>query len=534
MLTRTVALKIQLAVQPILLLVSIAVATSFYGAEEASLRHGEQNKIEFLADGVINGANMLMINGIISDVEQRKLFIKKMGSSDDIHSLRLIRNKLVQAQFGKGLPEEQPVSEEEILSLEDGKRRFSVNGHLLRGIIPYTESHNFRGTDCLLCHNVPVGYHNGASVIELDIASDQAALSRLAMVSAVVVIIVQICLWLLLRVILYRLVSVPAGLMKTTIQKISQTGDFTSRIEVRSRDEIGQTMGAFNELVANLQQSFCQVQESIETLTKASHALSVSSHQVATDSSRQSEATGAMTAAVEGIVGSINHISERSQEAMRLSQHSGELSEQGSQIIHSTSEEMNRTSESVRSTSEAIKNLGERSSHISSIIEVIKEIADQTNLLALNAAIEAARAGESGRGFAVVADEVRKLAERTSKATYEVAQMVNIIQQASQSSVDSMIALVKQVGYGMELAEQASVAINQINAESGRSASTVGEISTALIEQKAASGDIVLHIEQISRLTEKNSAAAESTASAADHLEQLADTMHASIRRFKI
>ena len=530
----TIAFKIQLAVQSILLLVGIAVAVSFYGVERNSMRLGEQNKIEALADGVINGANMLMINGIISDVAQRKLFIQKMGSSENIKSLRLIRNKLVQKQFGTGLPEEQPVGDEERLSLDDGKTRFRINGNLLHGIVPYTESHNFRGTDCLMCHTVPVGYHNGASVIDLDISADQAKLNQLAWISAAIVIVVQVLLWLLIRFILARLVSVPAGSMQTMIQEIAKTGDFTRRVDVRSEDEIGQTSRAFNDLMASLQQSFRKVHDGIEELAKSSHSLSVSSHQVATGSSHQSEATAAMAATVEQIVVSINHISEGSQEAMRLSQHSGELSEQGSKIIHSTSEEMKRIAEVAKATSQSIEILGEQSTRISSIVEVIKEIADQTNLLALNAAIEAARAGEMGRGFAVVADEVRKLAERTGSATAEVAHMIDTIQQASKTSVDSMTAMVNQVHEGAKLAEQAGEAINQIKKESGQTANTVREISTALNEQTAASNDIATHIERISQMTEKNSAAAETTAEAADHLEQLADDMRTTVNRFKI
>ncbi|WP_297475766.1 methyl-accepting chemotaxis protein [Ferrovum sp.] len=529
-----IAFKIQLAVQSILMLVGIAVAVSFYSVEKDSMRLGEQSKIEVLADGVINGANMLMLNGIISDVAQRKLFIRKMGSSENVKSLRLIRNKLVQAQFGTGLPEEQPVGDEERQSLDDGKARFRVNGNLLHGIVPYTESHNFRGTDCLMCHVVPVGYHNGASVIDLDISDDQTKLKRLAWISVAVVVIVQGLLWLLIRFILTVLVSAPAHRMQTTIQEIAQTGDFTMRAEVHSEDEIGQTSRAFNDLMANLQQSFRQVHEGIEKLAESSHGLSLSSHQVATGSSHQSEATAAMAATVEQIVVSINHISEGSQEAMKLSRHSGELSEQGSKIIHRASEEMKRIADVAKATAQSIENLGKQSTKISSIVEVIKEIADQTNLLALNAAIEAARAGELGRGFAVVADEVRKLSERTSLATAEVAQMIDTMQQASKISVDSMATMVNQVHEGVKLAEQAGEAINQIKTGSGQTADTVGEISTALNEQTAASNDIATHIEKISQLTERNSIAAETAADAAGHLERLADDMQTTINRFKI
>ncbi len=529
-----ISVKVQWAIQSILLVVSVAVAFSFYGLERRSMRRGEENKIMALADGVINGANMLMINGIISDVEQRKLFIKKMGSSPDIKSLRIIRNKLVQKQFGMGLPEEQPAAEDERQSLEDGKVRFERRGDMLHGIVPYTESHNFRGTDCLMCHQVPVGYHNGASVIDLDISSDNAKLKKFIGISVGVIAATQIVLWLLIKFVLTRFVTEPAGKMQQTIQEIAESGDFTRRVPIHAQDEIGRTCSAFNELMSTLQQAFRGVHEGIERLAESSHTLSASSHQVATGSAHQSEATSAMAATVQEITVSVNHISEGTQQALKLSQSSGALSEQGGNIIHSATEEMKRIADTVKKTASSIENLGEQSNRISSIIEVIKEIADQTNLLALNAAIEAARAGEMGRGFSVVADEVRKLAERTASATSEVTQMIHSMQQASQASVMEMATAVDQVGHGVELAEEAGKAINQIKGESAEVVKTVGEISSALIEQSMASNDIAHHIEEISQMTEQNSDAAQKTADSADHLQALADDMRSSVERFKI
>ncbi len=530
----SIATKVQWIVQSILLLVGITVAISFYSLERNSIRLGERNKIIALADGVINGANMLMLNGIISDVSQRKLFIQKMGSTEHIKSLRLIRNKLVQAQFGQGLPEEQPAATDERQSLDDGVMRFTIEGNVMHGIVPYTESHNFRGTDCLMCHVVPLGYHNGASVIDLDISEDQRALSELAMTSAVVVLVVQVTIWFLIHLFLNKLVTVPARRMQSTIQEIAQTGDFTRRASIQSDDEIGQTSSAFNALMESLQQSFHQIHDGIESLAEASHALSSSSHHVASGSAQQSVATSAMATTIEQIVVGIERISGESQETMQLSQHSGSLSETGNKIIHRVSGEMKKIANIAKTTSQSIENLGEQSTQISSIVDVIREIAAQTNLLALNAAIEAARAGESGRGFAVVADEVRNLAERTSAATTQVALMIDTIQKASLSSVASMTTMVAQVHDGVSLAEQAGEAINQITQQSGQAATSVGKISTALVEQTTASNTIAEHISHISQLTEHNNAAAETTAQAADQLQKLADDMRTAINRFKI
>jgi methyl-accepting chemotaxis protein len=308
--------------------------------------------------------------------------------------------------------------------LEDGKVYFEQRGDILHGIVPYTESKDFRGTNCLTCHDVPEGYHNGASVVDLDISANNAELRKLVWMSIFVIVGVQLVLWQLFHFILRRFVSDPAGQMRTAIMEISSTGDFTRRVEVNSNDEIGQTARSFNDLMGNLQTAFRQMQDGIEKVAESSHSLSASSQQVANGSVTQSSATSAMAETVEQVTVSIAHVSDGAHEALKISQSSGELSERGGEIILRAAEEMRKIADTVRQTSVSIENLGEQSTQISSIVKVINEIADQTNLLALNAAIEAARAGEQGRGFAVVADEVRKLAERTTQSTQEVTQMI--------------------------------------------------------------------------------------------------------------
>ena len=260
----SIAVKVQFYVQSLLLAVSIIAAVSFYNIERNANERGQEAKIQALADGVINGANMLMLNGIISDVEQRKLFIKKMGSGEDVKSLRIIRNKLVQKQYGQGLPEEQPTGEAELRALEDGKTYFEQRENVLHGIVPYTESKNFRGTDCTLCHDVPVGYHNGASVIDLDISANNAQLRMLVWMSIIVTLTVQFVLWLLFRFILRKLVSEPVGQMRTAIVEISTTGNFARRIEVDSDDEIGQTARAFNRMMEGQEQMIAEARLVVE------------------------------------------------------------------------------------------------------------------------------------------------------------------------------------------------------------------------------------------------------------------------------
>ncbi|MEK7738079.1 MAG: methyl-accepting chemotaxis protein [Pseudomonadota bacterium] len=154
-------------------------------------------------------------------------------------------------------------------------------------------------------------------------------------------------------------------------------------------------------------------------------------------------------------------------------------------------------SASVHESAQVIAALEKDSEKISTIVNVIKDIAGQTNLLALNAAIEAARAGEQGRGFAVVADEVRKLAERTTLSTQEIGEMVLSIQNSTGSAVTSMSAGIETVEEGGRLASDAGSALVQVAEKAGQVASMVTEISSALSEQSSASQQIATHVERI-------------------------------------
>nr|WP_051338761.1 methyl-accepting chemotaxis protein [Sulfuricella denitrificans] len=347
-------------------------------------------------------------------------------------------------------------------------------------------------------------------------------------------IIGGVLLGLLLAWWIIRSIAGPLNQMRATISEVEKNSDFTQRIPVNSEDEVGQTAKSFNQLMTTLQQIFGQVLDSVAKVSDAAQTLSAASGQVATSSSSQSEATASMAANVEQMTVSINHVSDSAHEAVEISRKSGKLSAEGGEVIHKAAAEMSQIAETVRHTAQAIEELGQHSNQISSIVQVIKDVADQTNLLALNAAIEAARAGEQGRGFAVVADEVRKLAERTTKATEEITQMIGTIQSSAKGAVATMSSAVDQVSSGVTLANQAGSAIVQIKDGAEQVVGVVNDISSALAEQSSASNDIAAQVEKVAQMTEENSAAAAETASAADNLQELANTMRAAVNRFKI
>ncbi|MFT3960042.1 methyl-accepting chemotaxis protein [Propionivibrio sp.] len=329
-------------------------------------------------------------------------------------------------------------------------------------------------------------------------------------------------------------ITKPLGEMQRAIMRTASELDFTESFRVNSRDEVGATLQVYNELLAKLRSSFSDIQTVAARMAAITTEVDQTSREIAENSQQQSDASSGMAAAIEELTVSISMVATQAQDASVHTQESRAKADQGAEVILNTVSGIQTISDSVREASDRIDALRHDSESISSVANIIKEIADQTNLLALNAAIEAARAGEQGRGFAVVADEVRKLAERTSKLTQEISTLLAQMQGSAKQAVDTMAAAVREVEAGVQNAQEAGRSIGEIKAGSGTVVGAVEEISEAVREQSAASTSISQRIEQIAQMTERNTAAAGSTAEAVHRLTEISREIETALKAYKV
>lgn len=311
-------------------------------------------------------------------------------------------------------------------------------------------------------------------------------------------------------------------------------GDLTARVTVSGKDETTRLLEALETMRTTLTGMIGRISGISAGVGQSAQGLAQTTQQVSGAAEAQAEAASSMAASVEQVTVSINHVSDNAREAHALSAKAGELSAEGEGIIINAAGEIGKISEEVEQTAASIRDLGAKSSHISAVVQVIREVAEQTNLLALNAAIEAARAGEQGRGFAVVADEVRKLAERTTHSAQEITSVIGAVQSGAQLAVQQMEGVVQRVGAGVQLANQAGGAIRRIHQGAQHVVTVVNDISSALKEQSVATDGIARNVENIAQMAEENSAAVKETSRAAQQLESTAGELQDAVSRFRV
>ncbi len=311
-------------------------------------------------------------------------------------------------------------------------------------------------------------------------------------------------------------------------------GDLTVRVVGEYQGDHQLLKNSINTVASSLNKALLDVTDAVEATASASSQISSSTEEMAAGSQEQSSQAAEVATAVEEMTKTILENSRNALNAVETARNAKQSAEQGGKVVAETVNGMKRIAGVVMKSAETVQELGRSSQQIGEIISVIDDIADQTNLLALNAAIEAARAGEQGRGFAVVADEVRKLAERTTKATKEIATMIKKIQSDTAGAVTSMEEGTKEVNSGITLADKAGKSLHEIVSISQTVTDMITQIATASEEQTTASEQISKNVEAISTVTGETASGTQQVARAAEDLNRLTENLQQLISRFTI
>lgn len=316
--------------------------------------------------------------------------------------------------------------------------------------------------------------------------------------------------------------------------EVMSTGDFTVRITSEYKGQHRKIVESINKLADSVGSILQEVVDATQATSSAASQISSSSEELASGSQELSSQVHEIASAIEQMTSTIIQTSKSTNRTAENAKHSVEIAEKGGEVILQTVDGISRIAEVVNKASEIIQELGKNSQQIGDIVQVIDEIADQTNLLALNAAIEAARAGEQGRGFAVVADEVRKLAERTTKATKEIAQMIRKIQTDTKNAVESVSEGAVVVEEGKKLASKAGHSLKEIISGANEVVDLANQVASASEEQSSTAEQISKNIESISHVTNESASGVQQIARAADDLNRLTEKLSNLVSQFVI
>jgi len=310
-------------------------------------------------------------------------------------------------------------------------------------------------------------------------------------------------------------------------------GDLTVQAEV-TPDVTGAVADSFNFMIAELRRIIGQVQNTSRQVRSSLNDLQGITEKLAAGSDDQAAQAVEASVAIEQMAASIHYVSENASSSASVAEQARSNAEHGTRAVTRTIEGMKAVRDQVQETAKRIKRLGESSQEIGEIVELIGDIADRTSILALNASIQAAMAGEAGRGFAVVAEEVERLADRATEATKRAGMLVKTTQSETAEVMAAMEDTTREVINRSNIANEAGLALSEIQSVSNRLAELIQAISDAAQQQAKGSEQVAKSMTEMSLVTKNTAASTKQTAVAITSLALLVDNLNAAAARFKL
>ena len=321
----------------------------------------------------------------------------------------------------------------------------------------------------------------------------------------------------------------------TLLEEVSTVaeGDLTVEAEVRN-DVTGAIADSFNFMIEQLRDVIHNVQGATLEVSSSASEIQATAEHLANGSEAQATQIVDTTAAVDEMSISIQQVSENASLSASVGEQARANAQIGSQAVQDTIAGMDRIRDEVETTAERLERLDASSREIGKITRLINDIAERTSILAINASIQASEAGEAGRGFAVVAEEVERLSDRSALAARQINRLTRAIQDEADEVTSAMEATSREVARGSKLAQQAGERLDEIETVSNQLSDLIQSISQAAQQQARGSEAIAQSMNEIAGVTQQTAAGTKQATSSIGKLAQLADELRDSVSQFKI
>ncbi len=323
-----------------------------------------------------------------------------------------------------------------------------------------------------------------------------------------------------------------ANLQKLSIQAdIIAEGDLTL---TSMSDREGDLNSSFRRMVTNLKDIVIKIKAAGLKVASSSAEILSSSEELASGAGEQAASVEETSSTIEEFATTARQIAENAEIVAKLAEETLKVTEAGASAMVDTLASIEGTKVSSQNTSKRILELGEKSTRIGNIVELIDEISSQTKLLALNASIEAAGAGEAGKRFGVVAVEIKKLAENVAESTEEIRNLINEIQLSINSSIMSTEDEIKKVDEGVLYAGKVNDLLKKVFDMVEKTTDAAKQISFATQQQKTAGEQVVFTMKDIANVTKQSAISTKQVMNATEALNKLAEDFKSIVQKFKV